>query len=118
MKITGTCSRYQHERMLVGQLFVNGVEVTPGGGGSAVAWGDITGKPATFPPTTGTTAGTALAGNTPLLALGNTATTAAAGNHTHAATAITATAISPGTATTVQGILAELAARITALEAA
>lgn len=32
------------------------------------------------------------------------------------ATEVTATAISPGSATTVQGILAELAARITALE--
>lgn len=33
-----------------------------------------------------------------------------------AASAVTATAITPGTATNVQGILAELAARITALE--
>lgn len=49
-------------------------------------------------------------------AIGTTATTAAAGNHTHTATVVTATAIAPGTATTVQGILAELAARITALE--
>lgn len=49
-------------------------------------------------------------------AIGSTATTAAAGNHTHTATVVTATAIAPGTATTVQGILAELAARITALE--
>lgn len=42
----------------------------------------------------------------------------AAGNHTHNAGQITATAIAPGTATNVQGILAELAARITALEGA
>lgn len=34
-----------------------------GGGGGAVAWADITGKPATFPPTIGTTATTAKAGN-------------------------------------------------------
>ncbi|WP_342480408.1 hypothetical protein NST07_25685 [Paenibacillus sp. FSL L8-0340] len=65
----------------------------------------------------GTTAGTALAGNSALLALGTTASTAAAGNHAHTATQVTATAIGPGTATTVQGILAELAARIATLEA-
>lgn len=41
---------------------------------------------------------------------------AAAASHAHTATQVTATAIGPGTATTVQGILAELAARITALE--
>lgn len=34
-----------------------------GGGGGAVAWADITGKPATFPPVIGTTATTAKAGN-------------------------------------------------------
>lgn len=34
-----------------------------GGGGGSVAWADITGKPATFPPTIGTTATTAKAGN-------------------------------------------------------
>lgn len=33
------------------------------GGGGAVAWADVTGKPATFPPTIGTTATTAKAGN-------------------------------------------------------
>lgn len=98
-----------------------------GGGGAAVAWDDVTGKPATFPPTIGATAVTAVAGNDARLtagvagtatvrAIGSTATTAAAGNHVHTATAVTATAISPGSATTVQGILAELAARITALE--
>lgn len=59
---------------------------------------------------------TAIGAGTSSLALGATGTTAAAGNHTHTATQVTATAISPGTATTVQGILAELAARITALE--
>lgn len=32
-------------------------------GSGNVAWGDVTGKPATFPPTVGTTATTALAGN-------------------------------------------------------
>lgn len=55
-----------------------------GGGGDAVSWGDIQGKPATFPPVIGTTATTALAGNTPLLQIGTTATTAKAGNYTPA----------------------------------
>lgn len=58
----------------------------------------------------------AIGAGTSSLAIGTTASTAAAGNHTHTATAITATAIGPGVATNVQGILAELAARITALE--
>lgn len=61
---------------------------------------------------------TAIGAGTSSLALGATGTTAAAGNHVHTATQVTATAVSPGTATTVQGILAELAARIAALEAA
>ncbi|WP_419884835.1 hypothetical protein [Paenibacillus sp. B-A-8] len=60
---------------------------------------------------------TAIGAGTSSLALGVTAATAAAGNHVHAANTITATAIGPGTATNVQGILAELAARIVALEA-
>lgn len=85
-------------------------------GNYAPAWGDVTGKPATFPPAIGNTATTALAGNTPLLTIGTTATTAKAGNAVQTATQTTATAIAPGTATNVQAILAELAARITALE--
>lgn len=64
------------------------LEGLDGGGGGAVAWGDVTGKPTTFPPTVGTTA-----------------TTAAAGNHTHADYATTAA-------------LAALEARVTALEGA
>ncbi|GAA3718229.1 hypothetical protein [Streptomyces tremellae] len=57
------------------------------------------------------------------LAGSGTATTGAHSDHTHAAPAVptasqvTASAISPGSATTVQGILAELAARISTLEA-
>jgi len=128
-------------------------ELQAGGGGSTlVAWADVTGKPATFTPTIGTTATTAKAGNyqptaanisdatavgrsvltaadaaaartaigagTSSLALGTSASQAAAGNHVHTASVITATAIAPGTATNVQGILAELAARISALETA
>lgn len=50
------------------------------------------------------------------LALGTTGTTAAAGNHSHTAAQVTATAVGGGSATTVQGILAELEARIAALE--
>lgn len=34
-----------------------------GGGGDSVSWNDITDKPATFPPTIGTSATTAMAGN-------------------------------------------------------
>lgn len=51
-----------------------------GGGGGETAWGDVTGKPSTFPPEVGTTATTALAGDTALLQLGTTAGTALAGN--------------------------------------
>lgn len=67
--------------------------------GGGVAWADVSGKPATFPPVIGTTA-----------------TTAKAGNSIQTAAQTTATAIAPGTATNVQAILAELAARITDLE--
>ena len=68
------------------------------GGGTEVDWDDVTGKPATFAPTIGTSASTAMAGNT-------------------TASGLPATAIGPGTATTVQGILSELASRISDLEA-
>ena len=70
----------------------NAVEV--GGGGGATSWNDITGKPATFAPTIGTTANTAKAGNyvpawgdvtgkpaTFAPVIGTTATTAKAGNY-------------------------------------
>lgn len=46
------------------------------------AWANVSGKPSTFPPALGTTASTALAGNTALLQIGTTATTAMAGNTT------------------------------------
>lgn len=72
-----------------------------GGGSTTVSWAEVTGKPATFAPTIGTTASTAKAGNA-----------------VQTATQTTATAITPGTATNVQAILTELAARITALESA
>lgn len=70
-----------------------------GDGPAAVAWDDITDKPTTFAPIIGTAADQA-----------------AAGNHTHAASTVTATAVAGGTATDVQGILDELAARIADLE--
>lgn len=103
------------------------LEDNTGGGGDPVAWDDVTDKPTTFPPVIGSGATDAVAGNDARLtagaagtatvrAIGSTSTTAAAGNHSHTATQVTATAISPGTATDVQGILAELAARITDLE--
>lgn len=91
------------------RLVGGGSAPLPAGGGD-VAWADIDNVPAALT--------TAQAAATPSIrAIGTTATTAAAGNHTHTATATTATAIGPGTATNVQGILAELAARIAVLEA-
>ncbi|MFJ1698182.1 hypothetical protein ACIOHC_24205 [Streptomyces sp. NPDC088252] len=72
-------------------------------GGGSTAWADITGKPATFAPTIGATATTAVAGNDSRLvagaagtatvrALGTTGTTAAAGNDARFLTG-TATAV-------------------------
>ncbi len=108
MKITGTCSRYQYQRMLVGKLFVNGIEVTPGGGSGSIAWGDITDKPLTFLPMIGTTS-----------------TTAAAGNHTHDAATTSklgfvkvAAKQSDSTATDVEGLLADFNALLAKFRAA
>lgn len=109
-------------------------------GGGTVAWADVTGKPSSFTPATHThtaaqvsdatatgrsvvtaadaaAARTAIGAGTSSIIVGTAAANAAAGNHSHTATQVTATAISPGTGTNVQAILAELAARITALEA-
>lgn len=61
---------------------------------------------------------TAIGAGTSSLVIGTTATTAKAGNAVQTATQTTATAVGGGTATNVQGILAELAARIAALETA
>lgn len=68
----------------------------PTGGGS-VAWGDVTGKPATFPPTTGTSA-----------------TTAAPGDHNHSVTADAASGLAA--AANIQALAVALSARIKALE--
>ncbi|PRA81634.1 hypothetical protein CQ054_20425 [Ochrobactrum sp. MYb29] len=72
------------------------VEGLEGGGGST-AWADITGKPATFAPTVGTTA-----------------STAAAGNHNHAVTADAGSGLAA--ATSIQAAFVALSARVKALE--
>ncbi len=103
-----------------GQITRDGVPIDLGGSGASGpgAWTDITGKPAVIAAGADQAAArSAIGAGTSNLALGSTASTAAAGNHIHTATNISATAIAPGTATNVQGILAELAARIAALEA-
>lgn len=98
---------------------VEGVAETP------AAWADITGKPATFAPTIGTTATTAVAGNDTRLtagaagtatvrALGTTATTAAAGNDVRLMTG-TAVAQADSTATDVAGLLADFNALLAKL---
>lgn len=74
------------------------VEGLEGGGGST-AWADVTGKPTTFPPTVGTSA-----------------TTAAAGNHNHAITADAASGLAA--AANLQAAFIALSARIKALEGA
>ncbi|WP_326698040.1 hypothetical protein OG909_12220 [Streptomyces sp. NBC_01754] len=110
-----------------------------GGEAQPVAWDDITGRPATYPPAAHThtaaqvsdatatgrsvltaadaaAARTAIGAGTSSVVVGTGAADAAAGTHTHTAATVTATEVGGGTATTVQGILAELAARITDLE--
>ena len=69
-------------------------------------WATLTGKPATFPPALGTTESTALASNTPLLALGSTASTAKAGNWNPTIANVTG----------LEARLVAIEARITALE--
>lgn len=60
-------------------FFLQAFGEEPGGGAVTVAWGDITGKPSTFAPTTGTTAATAMPGNTQLTGIGGTLTIAKGG---------------------------------------
>ena len=75
---------------------------------SPVAWADVTGKPATFPPTIGTTATTAKAGNyVPTYAeiTGKPATFAPA-THTHTIANVTG----------LQALLDDLETRLEALE--
>lgn len=94
---------------------VGTTSTTAKAGNYVPAWGEVTGKPSTFPPAIGTTAATALAGNTALLALGSTATTAAAGNHTHAVANITGLQAALDAKATAAA-LAALEARVAALE--
>lgn len=94
-------------------------QIADSSGGGGVSWGDITDKPAVIASgADAASARTAIGAGTSSLVIGTTATTAKAGNAVQTATQTTATAISPGTATNVQAILVELAARISALESA
>jgi hypothetical protein len=92
------------------------------GAPASVAWGDVTGKPATFPPTIGTTATTAAAGNhthpglaadqaagtASIRTLGTGAQQAAAGNHTHTGLMSgSAPTVANSTATDVAGLVAD-----------
>lgn len=87
------------------------------GGGATVSWVDVTDKPAVIAAGADAAAArTAIGAGTSSLTIGTTATTAKAGNAVQTAAQTTATAIAPGSATNVQAILAELSARITALE--
>ena len=90
-----------------------------GGGGEAATWDTLADKPAVIAAGADAAAARAAIGaGTSSLVIGTSASTAKAGNAVQTATQTTATAIAPGTATNVQAILAELAARITALEGA
>ncbi|PJN53661.1 hypothetical protein PAEVO_03820 [Paenibacillus sp. GM2FR] len=91
------------------------IDIGGGGGPVTVAWADVSGKPSTFPPTIGTTA-----------------STAAAGNHTHAVANITglqtaldakltgskAPAQANSTATDVAGLVADFNALLAKLRTA
>lgn len=108
-------SQFLGSVVLVG---ADGLPWTPGGDTDpvAVTWGTLGGKPATFPPTLGTTATTALAGNTALLKVGAAATDAKAGNYTPTIANVTGLQAALDAKATVTA-LAELAARVTTLEA-
>jgi len=88
------------------------VPVDLGGGGDAgVAWADVTGKPATFPPVVGTTATTAKAGNyQPTAANISDASTVGRSVLTATDAAAARTAISAGTSSLVLGTSASTAA--------
>ncbi|GIQ70755.1 hypothetical protein DUZ99_02035 [Xylanibacillus composti] len=87
------------------------------GGQTTVTWADVQGKPAVIAAGADQAAARAAIGaGTSSLAIGTTADTAAAGNHTHTADTITTAAITGVTGSNVQAVIAELAARIVALE--
>lgn len=89
----------------------NGDPIDIGGGGESgpVSFGDLTDVPAALT--------SAQAAGTPSIrAIGTTATTAAAGNHAHAASVVTVAASAGIVGANVQAVLADLAARVVALE--
>ena len=90
---------------------VSGIE----SGGGAVAWADITGKPAVIAAGADAAAARAAIGaGTSSLALGTTSSTAAAGNHNHAVTADVTSGLAA--AASIQALAVALSARIKALE--
>lgn len=107
MAITGINSANKNMRLEAKELYVDGSPVSSGGS-TSVAWDDVTGKPATFAPTIGTTATTAKAGNyTPAVA-----TTAVAGIVKMSATQANSTA------TDVAGLVTDFNALLAKLKAA
>lgn len=111
------------------------------GAGGAVSWDDVTGKPATFPPVIGTTATTALAGNTTIPAASSTApaalaaaaavgtgTTFARADHAHAIPGVSVGAVrgtvliqaaqTNSTATDVAGLVTDFNALLAKLRTA
>lgn len=121
-----------------GSVFSEAVVLGGGGSGEAVTWATLSGKPATFPPTIGSTATTAMAGNTSIPTASSTApaalaTTAAVGtgttwaraDHVHArptGAQVLATGYTIGTAgavaaaDSINAAIGKLEARIVALE--
>lgn len=116
-------------------------QIDAAAGGGTVAWADVTDKPATFPPTIGATATTALAGNTAIPAASSTApaalaaaaavgtgTTFARADHVHAipgasngtlrGTVLRAAAQADSTATDVAGLVADFNALLAKLRTA
>lgn len=63
-KIVSKAAPEDDQYLVPAALFTeDGSPVNLGGGGDAVTWSTLSGKPSTFPPTVGTTATTAKAGN-------------------------------------------------------
>lgn len=85
---------------------LNRIEAAGAAASAAPTWAQVSGKPSTFPPAIGTTAATALAGNTALLQIGTTATTAKAGNYVPAWADVTGKPTIP--AATAAGTRAQL----------
>lgn len=96
----------QHVRLIGG-----GSAPLPVGGGEVgeVSWEDIADVPEELVEAQG-------AGVESIRAIGTTATTAAAGNHAHAAADVTVAADDGIVGANVQAVLADLAARVVALE--